>query len=89
MYVLEVLPLTTLPPQIPQILSYYHDSGLPKGAIVEISLNNRLVTATVIDSYNLDEQKILIKNLFFNSKISRVLSENPLLPNGNLKSLCG
>ena len=68
MYVLEVLPLTTLPPQIPQILSYYHDSGLPKGAIVEISLNNRLVTATVIDSYNLDEQKILIKKSLFQLK---------------------
>lgn len=86
MYVLEVLPLTTLPPQIPQILSYYHDSGLPKGAIVEISLNNRLVTATVIDSYNLDEQKILIKkSLFQLKKISRVLSEKSIITEWQFK----
>jgi len=80
MHVLEVLPLTTLPPQIPQILSYYHDSALPKGSVVEVSLNNRLVTATVIDSYDLDQQKILVKkSLFQLKKINRVLSESPIV----------
>ncbi len=80
MYVLEVLPLSVLPPQVPQILSYYHDSALPKGAVVEVPLNNRLVTAAVIDSYNLDEQKILVKkSLFQLKKVSRVLSAEPII----------
>jgi primosomal protein N' (replication factor Y) len=75
MYVLEVLPLSVLPPQVPQILSYYHDSNLPKGAMVEVPLNNRLVMATVVDSYPLDEQKIFIKkSLFQLKKVGRVLS---------------
>ncbi|GEM_PF-802049 len=86
MYILEVLPLSTLPPQIPQILSYYHDSNLPKGAVIEVSLNNRSVQATVIDSYNLDEQKILVKkSLFQLKKISRVLSEESAISEWQFK----
>ncbi|OGM97804.1 MAG: hypothetical protein A2735_01445 [Candidatus Yanofskybacteria bacterium RIFCSPHIGHO2_01_FULL_41_21] len=86
MYILEVLPLSTLPPQIPQILSYYHDSNLPKGAVIEVSLNNRSVQATVIDSYNLDEQKILVKkSLFQLKKISRVLSGEPVIAEWQFK----
>ncbi len=80
MYIVEVLPLTVLPPNIPQILSYYHDAHLPKGAVVEVSLNNRLVSAAVTDSYNLDEQKILIKKSVFQlKKITRVLSANSII----------
>ena len=86
MHVLEVLPLTTLPPQIPQILSYYHDLALLKGAVVEVSLNNRPVTATVIDSYDLDEQKILVKkSLFQLKKINKVLSEKPIIAEWQFK----
>ncbi len=86
MYVLEVLPLAVLPPQVPQILSYYHDSNLPKGAMVEVPLNNRPVTATVIESYNLDEQKILVKkSLFQLKKISGVLSAEPAIAEWQFK----
>lgn len=86
MHVLEVLPLTTLPPQIPQILSYYHDSTLPKGAVVEVNLNNRPVTAVVIDSYNLDEQKILVKkSLFQLKKITKVISAETVISEWQFK----
>lgn len=86
MYVLEVLPLITLPPQTPQILSYYHDSALLKGALVEVPFNNRPVSATVIDSYNLDEQKILVKkSLFQLKKISRVLSAESVVAEWQFK----
>ncbi len=86
MYVLEVLPLSVLPPQVPQILSYYHDEGLPKGAVVEVSLNNRSVTAAVIDGYSLDEQKILIKkSLFQLKKITKVLSAEPIVAEWQFK----
>ncbi len=80
MHVLEVLPLSVLPPQVPQILSYYHDESLPKGAVVEVPLNNRPVIAAVIDAYNLEEQKILIKKSVFQlKKINKVLSSDPLI----------
>ena len=86
MHVLEVIPLTTLPPQVPQILSYYHDTNLPKGAVVEVSLNNRAVTATVVDAYNLDEQKILVKkSLFQLKKVTRVLSVEPIIAEWQFK----
>ncbi len=86
MHVLEVLPLSVLPPQVPQILSYYHDSALPKGAVVEVPLNSRPVTAVVIDSYNLDQQKILVKkSLFQLKKISRVLSAEPVIAEWQFK----
>ncbi|MEK9158109.1 MAG: hypothetical protein AAB638_02920, partial [Patescibacteria group bacterium] len=78
MYVLEVLPLTLLPAQTPQILSYYHNSNLPKGAVVEVPLNNRSVLAAVIDSYDLEEQKILVKKSLFQLKrVNKIFSAEP------------
>ncbi len=86
MWVLEVLPLTTLPPQTPQILSYYHDSDLPKGAVVEVPLNNRLVAATVIDSYDLDQQKLLVKkSLFQFKKTNKVLESKSVISEWQFK----
>ena len=86
MHVLEVLPLSVLPPQVPQILSYYSDDNLPKGAVVEVPLNHRPVTAVVIDSYNLDEQKILVKkSLFQLKKISKILSAEPAVAEWQFK----
>lgn len=86
MHVLEVLPLTLLPPQIPQILSYYHDTTLPKGSVVEVPMNNRSVSATVIDSYDLDAQKILVKkSLFQLKKITKVLSAEPMISEWQFK----
>ena len=44
MYVIEVIPLTVLPQSVPQVLSYYHDTQLDKGAVVETMVNNRKVS---------------------------------------------
>ena len=86
MYILEVLPLSVLPPQVPQILNYYHDSALPKGAVVEVPLNHRTVMATVIDSYPLDSQRILVKkSLFQLKKVNKVLSEKPAIAEWQFK----
>jgi primosomal protein N' (replication factor Y) len=86
MYILEVLPLSVLPPQVPQILSYYHDTSLPKGSAVEVSLNNRSVSAVVIDSYDLDEQKIIVKkSLFQLKKVTKVLSPQSVVAEWQFK----
>ena len=86
MYVLEVIPLTALPPNTPQILTYYHDYPLPKGAIVEVLLNNRAVNAAVVDSSSLDEQKIIVKKSSFQiKKTARSLSDISLIANWQFK----
>lgn len=65
---------------MPQILSYYHDLSLPKGAVVEVLLNNRPVIAAVIDSYGLDEQKMLVKKALFQlKKVNKVISAEPII----------
>ncbi len=78
MYVIEVIPLTVLPPNVPQVLSYYHESELEKGAVVEVLVNNRKTAAIVIGASILESRKIFLKKSGFElKKISGVLSERP------------
>ena len=80
MYILEVIPITSLPPQVPQLLSYFFNKGLPKGAIVEISIGNRRVMAVVISSELAENEKMRLKKSDFQvKKISNVMSEVPLV----------
>ena len=86
MYIIEVIPLTVLPPNVPQILSYFHDGNLPKGAIVKIPLHNRTVVAAVIDSQDLNERKLLLKKSVFQlKKISSVISATPQISDYQFK----
>lgn len=78
MYVIEVIPLSVLPSNAPQILSYFFERPLEKGAIVQISLNNRKVNAVIIGSSLLESQKILLKKTGFQlKKLSSVVNDNP------------
>ncbi len=75
MHILEVIPLSVLPPQVPQVLSYFSDDDLPKGAVVEVPLHNRKIPAIIIGSTSMDKQRILVKKSAFQlKKISAVLS---------------
>ena len=77
MYVIEVIPLTTLPPQVPQIFSYFFDSALARGALVEVPIQNKNVRAVVISALSVDQQKISLKKSAFQlKKITRVISES-------------
>ncbi|HWA64395.1 MAG TPA: hypothetical protein VG866_00855, partial [Candidatus Paceibacterota bacterium] len=67
-YVIEVIPLAVLPPNTPQILSYYHDEKLPKGAVVTIPLHRRSVSAIVVGSEELTNRKLLLKKSVFELK---------------------
>ncbi len=78
MYVIEVIPLTVLPPQVPQILSYFFDQALPKGAVVEILIQKKKVVAIVVGSGSLEQQKISLKKSAFQlKKLTRVLTAEP------------
>lgn len=87
MYVIEVIPLTALPHNAPQILSYFFDRPLEKGAVVQISLNNRKVNAVVIGSSLLESQKILLKKTGFQlKKLSSVISETSQVSPGQFQT---
>lgn len=86
MYIIEVIPLTLLPANVPQLLSYFFNKKLEKGSIVEVSIGNRKIPAAVITSTPLEDQKILLKKTGFQlKKISRVVSEAPQISNYRFK----
>ena len=86
MYIVEVIPLTILPPNIPQILSYFFDNELPKGAVVEVLMNKRKVKAVVVSSNPIERQKLSLKKVDFQiKKLTRVLYEDPQVSDYQLK----
>jgi len=86
MYIIEVIPLTLLPPNVPQILSYFSGLELSKGAIVEIPLNKRRVRAVVISSNSIEKNKLSLKKVDFQiKKINKVLFEIPQVSDYQLK----
>ena len=86
MYIIEVIPLTILPSNVPQLLSYFFNRKLEKGAIVEIPFGNRKVLAAVVASNPLENQKILLKKTGFQlKKVSKIISEAPQISNRQFK----
>ena len=86
MYVIEVIPLSVLPPQVPQVLSYYAEVDLSKGAVVEVPLHNRKVQAVIINTSAVDDRRILVKKSAFQlKKITSVLSAEPQVSEYQLK----
>lgn len=80
MNILEVIPLVNLPPQIPQLLSYFCNEPLPRGALIEIQMNNRKISAIVASSSSVEERKISLKKSGFQlKKISSVISRDPVI----------
>lgn len=87
-FIIEVIPLAILPSSVPQLLSYFHDAQLRKGALVEILVGKRKIKAIVISSTPLEEQKgVLKKSIFQLKKISKVISEEPKVSDVQFKIL--
>jgi len=80
MHIIEVIPLVSLPPQVPQLLSYYFDSEIARGAIVEVAVNKRKISAAVISSTPLENNKLNLKKSAFQlKKISSIISLEPII----------
>ena len=78
MFIIEVIPLSLLPPNVPQILSYFFDMELKRGVVVEVPISSRKIKAVVIDSVPVHEYKMGLKKAEFQlKKIFSVLSETP------------
>lgn len=77
MYIIEIIPLAALPSQVPQLLSYFFNSALPKGSTVEVLIGNRRVPAIVISCDSVEDQKAILKKSNFQlKKISSVISDS-------------
>ncbi|MEK7194787.1 MAG: primosomal protein N' [Patescibacteria group bacterium] len=86
MYIIEVIPLASLPPQAPQVLSYYFDTQLPHGAVVKAPIGRREVLAIVIGSEALTGRKISVKKSGFQlKKLVGVFTEIPQTTSLQLK----
>ncbi|MBI2676979.1 MAG: primosomal protein N' [Candidatus Yanofskybacteria bacterium] len=81
MYILEVIPLTAIPRNQDQILSYFYEEKLPAGALVEVEIRKRKITAVVLASKSLAELKIKLKKEadFELKPIGKILKEQPVL----------
>jgi len=86
MFIVEVIPLISLPPQVPQLLSYFFNKSLQKGAVVEVLINNRKTLAIVVGATSIEEQKASLKKSDFQlKKISNVISEEPKISDAQFK----
>ncbi|MBI2624662.1 primosomal protein N' [Candidatus Parcubacteria bacterium] len=81
MYILRVAPLTTIPLPHEQVLDYFSTSDLPKGALVEISLNRRTVAGIVLASTLLVHSKAAVRKSarYTLRNVSKVLSAEPVV----------
>ena len=86
MYIIEVIPLTILPQNVPQLLSYFFNEKLEKGAIVEVPIGSRKIPAAVVASNPLEDQKILLKKTDFQlKKIYRVVDKSSRISSQQFK----
>lgn len=86
MYIIEVIPLTTLPSQVPQLLSYFFNQHLKRGSIVEVFINNRRSKGVVVSSLPVEGQKIILKKSDFQlKKISSVINARPQVNHNQFK----
>ena len=87
-FIIEVIPLATLPNNVPQLLSYFFDTPLAMGALVEIIIGHRKVNAIAISSTSLEEQKgSLKKSIFQLKRLSKVINPEPRLNSAQFKIL--
>jgi len=85
-YIIEIIPLASFPPQVPQLLSYFFNKKLLRGSVVEILLGNRKVVGIIVSSSDIEQEKASLKKSDFQlKKISAVISETPLISDTQLK----
>jgi len=86
MYLLEIIPLTKIPPAQSQILTYFSGASLPPGALVLIPLGKRKESGVILNCELLEKNKMEIKKADFELRnISRIISYDPLLTKEQLE----
>ena len=86
MYVIEVIPLAALPHNVPQLLSYFWNTPLEKGSVVEISIGKRKEMAAVVSSSPIEQNKSILKKSEFQlKKLSKIVSPEPKISDVQFK----
>lgn len=86
MYIIEIVPLTKIPSQLPQIFSYFSAEPIPEGALVLASIGRRQEKAIVIETHRLQGHKIEIKSAGYEMKpIKKILTTEPILTANQIK----
>ncbi len=85
MHLLEVIPAAKIPLVQSQIYTYYTSLKLPRGSLVLVSINKRLVEGLVIESKELKAEKMSIKRLDYELKsISEILFNGEAFNNNSI-----
>ena len=80
MYVIRVVPLVALPPNVPQTLDYFWPTPLLRGVIVRAWLGRRIVIAVVMASTDVRHSKLAVKRAGYElKKLNGVITELPQL----------
>jgi len=80
MYLIEVIPLTRIPIQGQQILTYFSIQPLTAGCLVSVPLGRRVAEAIVIEMHEIKERKIEIKKASYKLRpIKKILTAKPIL----------
>src|SRR3989344_859773 len=88
MFILDVIPTIRIPKTDIQILSYFSKEPLPAGALARAPLGSRKINALVVDSHDMEKQRIQIKQARFQTRnISAVISKEPVLNTSQLQLL--
>src|SRR3989338_10972891 len=86
MYVIEVIPLAALPHNVTQLLSYFWNTPLEKGSVVEISIGKRKEMAAVVSSSPIEQNKSILKKSEFQlKKLSKIVSPEPKISDVQFK----
>jgi len=86
MYLIEVIPLTRIPIQGQQILTYFSIQPLTAGCLVSVPLGRRVAEAIVIEMHEIKERKIEIKKASYKLRpIKKILTAKPILTPAQIK----
>ena len=81
MFLIDVIPLTYIPKENSQILSYFSPQKLEKGSLVLVSLKKRKIPAIVVSSTSIKDSKTFLKKASYSIKeIESTLSTTPIFP---------
>jgi len=83
MFIIDVIPLAFLPRNQAQILSYFCNTRLRRGSLVEVEIRKRKIKAIVFDCHPIKQLKIELKKFsnFQLRKINEVIADNFICEN--------
>jgi len=81
MYLIEIIPLLSLPKESPQVLSYFASKKIPRGSLVLVPFKKKEIKGIVLESQEIEKVKGVIKKSAFSLKpVKKVILEKIFFP---------